>query len=395
MKQLSRMLLPFLCVALLTPVLLLRTSGVISAASCGTWRLVPTPKEPVLDAHFNAVKAISANDVWAVGSTIPSVGPQPSLIEHWNGSAWSVVSNPHPGFTGDTFYAVAATSTNDVWAVGSLTNTNDFRISLTLIEHWNGSRWSVVSSPSPGTGTNELFGVVAISSNDAWAVGHFGNSNSAADSMLAEHWDGSHWSVVPTPNPGTFANRLNSVTALSTNDVWAVGNFFLNGSQGPDQTAVEHWNGSQWSIVTSANVASADDNLISVTAISTNDIWAVGLFSIIGSPGNSQTLTEHWNGSQWKIVASPNTIFSDGLNAIAAIATNDVWAVGDGFNQNATIARTMILHWDGQQWNIVKHPHPTSQDFMSGVSTLPSGQVWAVGHIVGKIIGKPLTETNC
>lgn len=395
MKRLSRILLPLLLVALLTPVLLLRTSGVVAAASCGTWKIVPTPKEPVLDAHFNAVKAISANDVWAVGSTIPSVGPQPSLIEHWDGSVWSVVNNPHPGFTGDTFFAVTATSTNDVWAVGSLTNTDNFQISSTLIEHWNGSKWSVVSSPSPGTGINELFGVAAISSNDVWAVGHFGNANSVTDSMLAEHWDGSHWSVVASPNPGTFANRLNSVTAESTNDVWAVGNFFLNGSQGPDQTAVEHWNGSQWSIVTSANVASSDDNLVSVTAISTNDIWAVSLFSILGGPGNAQSLTEHWNGSQWTVVSSPNTLFTDGLNAVAAIATNNVWAVGDGFDPTGSVGQTMIFQWNGQKWSVVKHPNPSVQDFMGGVSTLASGQVWAVGHAVGRLFGKPLVETNC
>lgn len=341
------------------------------------------------------MKAISANNVWAVGENNVSTGLDFTLIEHWNGSVWSEVNSPSPGLALNKLDALDATSANDIWAVGSFTNGSGLSPSSTLIEHWNGSQWSAVPGINPGTGINELFGVAAISSNDVWAVGHFGAANSLADSMLTEHWNGSQWSVVPSPNPSTTANRLNSVTAISTNNVWTVGNFFLNGSQSQDQTAVEHWNGSQWSIVASADVPSSDDNLISVKAISTNDIWAVGLFSTLGGSGDAQTLTEHWDGTQWQVVASPDILTSDGLNGVSAVATNNVWAVGSGFNSNASISQSLIEHWNGTNWTVVNHPESSSVDFFNGATTLAGGNIWAVGSTFGKIVGRPLVETKC
>jgi hypothetical protein len=85
-----------------------------------------------------------------------------------------------------------------------------------LIQHWDGTNWTVVASPSLPT-PNELTAVSAVAANDVWAVG--GNSGGQA---LTQHWDGSTWSVIPNPNPGTF-NRLFGVAAISSNDVWAVG----------------------------------------------------------------------------------------------------------------------------------------------------------------------------
>src|SRR5579863_7146809 len=92
------------------------------------------------------------------------------------------------------FRAVAAVSANDAWAVGSGLGT--------LIEHWNGTKWSIVTSPSPGSIGNFLNGVTAISTGDAWTVGGFSNSHFTSQT-LTEHWNGSAWSVVKSPNVGT------------------------------------------------------------------------------------------------------------------------------------------------------------------------------------------------
>ena len=68
-----------------------------------------------------------------------------------------------------------------------------------LAMHWKGSRWSVVSSPSPDKSSNDLFSVTARSANDVWAVGNTSNNN------LIEHWDGSRWSVVQDAGQGLSA----------------------------------------------------------------------------------------------------------------------------------------------------------------------------------------------
>ena len=74
--------------------------------------------------------------------------------------------------------------------------------------------WTVVSSPSGG----QLNGVASVSAHDVWAVGQ-----TLAPGTLAEHWGGTAWSVVPTPNPVPGSDRLSAVAAVSTSDVWAVG----------------------------------------------------------------------------------------------------------------------------------------------------------------------------
>ena len=72
---------------------------------------------------------------------------------------------------------MAGASAADTWAVGS-TGTG------TLILHWDGSHWTRVPSPAPG-GSAELFAVAASSASNIWAVGIF--SDGSSDNTLAIH----------------------------------------------------------------------------------------------------------------------------------------------------------------------------------------------------------------
>lgn len=158
--------------------------------------------------RLNVVAAVSASNVWTVGERDSSQGFE-TWIEHWNGTSWSVVTSPTP--SSSSLHGVAASSANDVWAVG-------YAASNTLIEHWNGTRWSVVASPNPVQNSNELDGVAVFSATTIWAVGWYGDYKT-----LTEHWDGTRWSVVTSPNPGAY-NRLGGVAvAPGSNQVWAEG----------------------------------------------------------------------------------------------------------------------------------------------------------------------------
>jgi hypothetical protein len=124
---------------------------------------VPSPiPSNSLNSVLNGVAAVSSNDAWAVGSYFINQFDTNTLIEHWNGSRWSIVSSPSPGPT--TLLRVAAVvSSTDIWAIGN----NGL---LPLVEHWNGAQWSVVSIPTP-TAVASFSGIVAIASNDVWVVG--------------------------------------------------------------------------------------------------------------------------------------------------------------------------------------------------------------------------------
>src|SRR5215831_3844889 len=126
-------------------------------------------------------------------------------------SIFSVQNTPNPNPRGDTLNAVAATSTSDAWAVG-FQNDNNLNDSRTLTQHWSGTKWTTIASPNPGSTPNctnsntgnVLTAVSTVSSNDVWAVGYFFTCTSLLKPM-ALHWNGSNWRVVPTP-------------ALNTND---------------------------------------------------------------------------------------------------------------------------------------------------------------------------------
>src|SRR5438876_902472 len=97
--------------------------------------------------------------------------------------------------------------------------------------------WNVVRSPGV-KGYPELRAVAAISTSDAWAVGE-DYLNSGDILTLTEHWNGTSWSVIPSPNPGVYpSNGLYGVAAVSTSDVWAVG--YAAGGDGASYQTLNH-----------------------------------------------------------------------------------------------------------------------------------------------------------
>jgi erythromycin esterase-like protein len=140
--------------------------------------------EPVL----NAVSARTRRDAWAVGDYF-SGSSSVTLIEHWNGSVWSQVTSPNPGGSNANYlYGASAESGTDAWAVGSYSNGTQ---SLDLILHWNGSAWSQAAAPSPGSRINILYGVSADLSTDAWAAGGFATRGGFRNLLL--RWSGTSW----------------------------------------------------------------------------------------------------------------------------------------------------------------------------------------------------------
>src|SRR5262245_47662751 len=144
-------------------------------------------------------------------------------------------------------------------------------------------------------------------------------------SLLTGHWAlAADWEIVASPNAGRQANSLSSVSALADNDIWAVG-WAFNQSLFAYRTLTEHWNGTRWSVVRSPNATNGYNLLNGVGAVAANNVWAVGQ-AAIGS--TYSTLIQHWNGSSWNIASSPNVSgFSNVLQAISVVSANDIWAV--------------------------------------------------------------------
>ncbi len=199
-------------------------------------------------------------------------------------------------------------------------------------------RHTFIPSPNVGTGDNALDGVATITSTDAWAVGEF--ATGSAGQTLVEHWDGTSWSVVSSASPGSSSNELRGVSADASNDVWAVGT--LTNTGGSSLTLVEHWDGVSWSVIPAVNFGSALTELFGVTSLAPNNVWAVGDFQNTGANQFVLPLTEHWNGASWSVVPNPAANipgFGGNLHGVAATNSLRVWTVGEEFN-NSTIDQT-------------------------------------------------------
>jgi len=357
-------------------------AGPASALTCGGWTVVPSPSPGSVVNVLNGVAAVSAANAWAVGEHANHrPGPYKTLIERWDGTAWKQVPSPNPArSTNPSLNGAAATSAASAWAVGSYSTRTQAK---TLIEQWNGTAWKIVPSPSPGTATT-LAGVAATSAANAWAVGSY--TTRTAGLPLIEHWDGTAWKQVPSPNPaGGSEAELDGVAATSAANAWAVGSYDRG-----TQTLIEHWNGTAWKIVPSPNPGpnGGPNALFGVAATSAADAWAVGHMCTFCATSDQglQTLILHWDGTAWKQVSSVNMGGLDtGLSGVAATSTGNAWAVG-GSGSALGSRSTLTEHWDGTAWKLVPSPNPgISNGFhgLSGVAATSAANVWAVGFKQG------------
>ena len=286
------------------------------------------------NASFSGTVAIADKDIWAVGSS-NSTGTNEPLAVHFNGMSWSAV--PTPAVKGGSLSGVAAVASHDVWAVGSTG-------SQSLIEHWDGTSWNVVSSPKLSKG-GSLTAVTAISTNNVWAVGlrddfrgtwsSTGTARAGASSPAPRspapatsseasrpmpattcgpwgtapwgavilHFDGTSWSRGGRPGGGPLAPGGHG--ALIEQRLG--GGDGEDAAQHPKRRVVEQWNGTSWSAVSSPNPNPQGTSLLSgIAAVSAANIYAVG------------SVIEHSDGTSWSILTTPSGVFGmDGVTALS------------------------------------------------------------------------------
>ena len=357
------------------------------------WQVTATPQPRagvISDESLGSVSAATASQAWAVGAG-GTLGAQLPLAEQWNGTTWKKVAVPLPaGATAGTLSAVDDLSSGNAWAVGT---SGPGGTSQTLIEHWNGTAWTVVSSPDPG-GDNVLAAIGGTGPKDLWAVGWFQNTAQTFVALLFEHWNGTAWSFVAPPvEGGTQFGQ--AVTAIAPNDVWVVGD------TGGQSTLSAHWDGTSWRLVTTPFLVSKNSvNFLSgVTATASNNVWASGYEGNVNGNLFSQPYMLHWTGSSWHLVTLPNAgTEGSTLRATHALSATDVWAVGiSGQTDGGQLALTE--HFNGSTWSIMPALDPGQladipDNVLSSVASPAPGIVFAVGaqEITGQCCVRTLAE---
>ena len=232
-----------------------------------------------------------------------------------------------------------------------------------------GCSWKTVAVTKAG-GFARLHGMSAAAGNDIWAVG----SKDAFGTPLALHYNGAHWAEVTMPTKGAGVVDINDVDAISKTNAWAVG--YFSDSHGHTRTLTEHWDGHAWKIVASPNAGAQSQQLKGVSAVSASNVWAVGFTG--PDPGEGM-LIEHWNGRAWSL-STPGSISGPGiLDDVSAISATNVVAVG---HRAITASNTLVERFNGTHWTAETSADPSSVgNELWGVSAPSAGAQWAVGDL--------------
>lgn len=380
-------------------------TGAASTAAAGKpggctpgWKLVsaPAPEGPAPSSLITGVAVDSAGDAWFPATNHGGFGPV-SWVYHWDGRSFGTTTTIPEGtytwrstaygepFDGPWVGPVSFDSPTDGWLIGSTSSPYLAGDSQPFAAHWSGHRWTITPlavSPHPASVFLNAPSVAAISPTDAWAAGYYFNyPHQSTAGALIEHWDGARWSIVPNPASRNARTQLNSITALSATDIWAVGQ--QQKSSGALVPLAEHWDGKSWSIVPTA-AGNPTSFLIAVSADSPNDAWAVGYQVKPGTRNQATGLVEHWDGHTWSVVSGLPGLGNSELLAVYSASSSDVWATIYTPRTNTDLGVNKFLHWDGSTWATVPvpGPHQYNLDYeYTGITGTGPGNIWAAGWI--------------
>jgi hypothetical protein len=308
--------------------------------AAGGWSVTTVSAGSGNNVTLNAAFARTNTDAWAVGAQFAPAGATPPAPPtfHWNGTGWSYVPTPALGVNA-ALYSVSASSATDAWAVGSEISSYSSR--TTLLERWNGTAWTVDTADAVSSRRAILDSVLDLSASNAYAIG------TGPAGTLFEHWDGGKWSQLALPDTGFRPSPYGeSISASSPSDIWVVGTSF---SASTGQTVAEalHYNGIAWAVVPMAQPAAGTPAITTVTAISPTDAWAVGLngtpltenwngkaWTIVPSPAPNGVFVTRFTG-----------VAARSANDVIAVGTGIPSAVNTGGEQ------AVILRWNGTSWS--------------------------------------------
>jgi hypothetical protein len=355
------------------------------------WTIQGTPNPPQGGGELNGVACTSASACTAAGNS--NTG---NLAERWNGHTWSIQPTPNPAGAQFTFLnTVACTSASACIAAGAYINSSG--VFQALAERWDGSNWAIQPTPSlPGGAMSSLIGVACTSATGCLAVGfstpnHPNVVNHPSPATLAERWDGSTWSIQPTANPpGAAPSNLNAASCVSRSACIAVGN--TSNSRGTSLPLAQRWNGHSWSIQPTPSPADGG-NLLGVSCPSRSSCLAVGGH---GNPFNEVppgTLAERWNGSRWRIQATPNPPGGGWfLTAVSCTSSSACTAVGGRIEPPGKPQGTLAERWDGRRWRIQATPSlpGSAVKLLAGVACTSRSSCMAVGGEFDPATGESL-----
>ncbi|NBE53968.1 hypothetical protein [Streptomyces boluensis] len=237
------------------------------------------------DAELVAIAATSADEAWAVGSEAVDEDDIRYFLLHLDGGTWQRRPLP-PQLSADAQLnapSLEASGSGNVWLSGDLGMDGDYK-PFTL--RWDGARWRTIPVGS------RLLDVAPLAPDEVWALDN--------DGKTARRWDGNRWTTMRLP--ATAA----SLDALAPDDIWAVGD--RKEADGTRQPAAMRWDGHTWRLTKTPEYRFHSEpypyeaaSLADVIVVSPTEVWALGLHDY--EAGDSDTEEEEvylrWDGTRW------------------------------------------------------------------------------------------------
>jgi hypothetical protein len=279
-----------------------------------SWTRQPVPIPPLANGAPSAIGCSGPRACTAVGSYVSAQHAIVALAERWGGVRWRLQSIAGPPGT-SSLSGVSCPSSRTCTAVGNYLDGAGRDVAL--VERWDGSGWHFQAAPAPaGARRSSLSAVACRSAVACVAVGTYRN-HAGRNVTLAERSDGLGWQVEPTPNPARRNyNMLDGVSCPSATICVAVGT--RGGGDEGSAGFAERWNGSGWRLeATPRAPGPGDGSLDAVSCPSVAACTAVGYYA--KNSGVNLTLAERWDGSRWRLQTTPDRR-PPGISQLAAVS---------------------------------------------------------------------------
>jgi len=343
--------------------------SVAPAHAAATWtRVASSNRGTVASVLQDVVIVPGTSTAWAVGYYYDSnLAAYRTMTQRFNGTSWSIVPSVNAGATGySQLNRVDATSTSNVWAIGS------------LVERYDGSRWVAMSSPAGVA----LRGLDVVSPTEVWVAGYVGSA------ATVSQWKNGTWTTRYTQaSTGRHLTVFEAIAVDPSGEVWAVGwDRDYNAPGRPVSSLVVHFNGTGWNREATPNPANRN-TLNDVVALANGEVFAVGVAQDTSGGGiTPRSLMLRRQGGAWLPalnVPQGEAGSQDQLLSVAAVSPSSVWSVGYYSSPSSGLYEPLLVHWMGNGGFAVSHPSPalTVSALASGVSATSAGNLLAVGYM--------------
>lgn len=354
-----------------------------------TWELqaVPAAGVELLGAADDA-----AGGIWVVGSAPSAEEPAAHLnfVARWTGDGWDLPSAPQPAppDRDQSLAGVAALGPDDAVAVGFVDTTDD-EVFQPLSLRWDGAGWAVLEAPTFPAGG--FFNAAARTGDAAWAVGQakLGDPAAPIESAFAARLTTFGWQTLVLPpfaaaDPQPEARyRLGAIGGTASDDVWVGGTLIRPGAPGQpawNDAVVARWDGTTWTWFDLRPLLPAPatgSTITDIAAIAADDVWAVGRDFDVDA-GRTVALLLHWDGTDWSRVEAPAEPVNVTLEAVVARASDDVYAAGTRF-AFADGTSAWLLHFDGDGWTRLEDVQVVEGSEVLAAATAADGSLWLAG----------------